>query len=179
LAILAAMRLQTRTVLLASELGKHPLRSISLTHGADHLDARGRSPMCRQSSRPSLGGEAGGRPRVHLSFIFSAPLLHDEACVAIVFDGPGQREATIGHCLTCASAREGLRPLFLLHAGPFINSKGATRYGNPKRREQGCAWGPGHAPIRNKDALSRLTGARTRSRLHRDRRLTLQARLLA
>jgi hypothetical protein len=45
----------------ASELGRHRLRSISLTHGADDLDARGRSPMCRQSSRPSLGGEAGGR----------------------------------------------------------------------------------------------------------------------
>ena len=42
-----------------SELRQHRLRSISLTHGADDLDARGRSPMC--SSRPSLGGEAGGR----------------------------------------------------------------------------------------------------------------------
>jgi hypothetical protein len=36
------------------------------------VDARGRSPMCRQSSRPSLGGEAGGSlPRLRL-LIFSS-----------------------------------------------------------------------------------------------------------
>ena len=32
-----------------------------LAIGADDLDARGRSPMCHQRTRPSLGGEAGGR----------------------------------------------------------------------------------------------------------------------
>ena len=55
-----------------SELGQHPLRSISLTHGAEDLDARGRSPMCRQSSRPSLGGEAGGRSLGFISLLSSA-----------------------------------------------------------------------------------------------------------
>jgi hypothetical protein len=40
-------------------------------HGADDLDARGRPPMCRQSSRPSLGGEAGGRSLGFISLIFS------------------------------------------------------------------------------------------------------------
>jgi hypothetical protein len=53
----------------ASELGRHRLRSISLTHGADDLDARGRSLMCRQRSRPSLGGEAGGRSLGFISLI--------------------------------------------------------------------------------------------------------------
>jgi hypothetical protein len=57
---------------LASELDQHSLGSISLTHGADDLDARGRSPMCRQSSRPSLGGEAGGRSLGFISLISSA-----------------------------------------------------------------------------------------------------------
>ena len=99
LAILAAMRLQTRTVLLASELGKHPLRSISLTHGADHLDARGRSPMCRQSSRPSLGGEAGGRPGFDLSFIFSAPLrsftMKHASLLSSTVQGNGKRRSGI------------------------------------------------------------------------------------
>jgi hypothetical protein len=35
--------------------------STSLAIGADDLDARGRSPMCHQRTRPSLGGEAEGR----------------------------------------------------------------------------------------------------------------------
>ena len=56
----------------ASEFGQHSLGSISLTHGADDLDARGRSPMCRQSSRPSLGGEAGGHSLGFISLISSA-----------------------------------------------------------------------------------------------------------
>jgi len=33
------------------------------------VDARGRSPMCRQSNRPSLGGEAGGRSPGFISLI--------------------------------------------------------------------------------------------------------------
>ena len=45
----------------ASEPEPHRVRSESLAIGADDLDARGRSPMCRQRGRPSLGGEAGGR----------------------------------------------------------------------------------------------------------------------
>jgi phasin protein len=56
---------------LSSELGQYRLRSVGLAHGADDLDARGRSPMYRQSSRPSLGGEAGGRS---LGFIFNSTL---------------------------------------------------------------------------------------------------------
>ena len=45
----------------ASEPEPHRVRSKSLAIGADDLDARGRSPMCHQRTRPSLGGEAGGR----------------------------------------------------------------------------------------------------------------------
>ena len=37
------------------------IRSRSLAIGADDLDSRGRPPMCHQRTRPSLGGEAGGR----------------------------------------------------------------------------------------------------------------------
>jgi hypothetical protein len=39
----------------------HRLRLEGLAIGADDLDARGRSLMCHQRSRPSLGGESGGR----------------------------------------------------------------------------------------------------------------------
>jgi len=46
---------------------RYKMRSLAI--GADDLDARGRSPMCHQSSRPSLGREAGGRS---LGFIFFA-----------------------------------------------------------------------------------------------------------
>ena len=45
----------------ALEPEPHRVRSASLAIGADDLDARGRSPMCCQGTRPSLGGEAGGR----------------------------------------------------------------------------------------------------------------------
>jgi hypothetical protein len=37
------------------------VKSSRLAIAADDLDARGRSPMCRQRTGPSLGGEAGGR----------------------------------------------------------------------------------------------------------------------
>ena len=53
----------------ASEPEPHRVRSASLAIGADDLDARGRSPMCCQRTRPSLGGEAGGSlPRLHLTY---------------------------------------------------------------------------------------------------------------
>ena len=45
----------------ASEPRHQGVRSRRLAIGADDLDARGRSPMCHQRTRPSLGGEAGGR----------------------------------------------------------------------------------------------------------------------
>jgi hypothetical protein len=45
------------------------VRSTSLAIGADDLDARGRSPMCRQRTRPSLGGEAEGRSLGFISFL--------------------------------------------------------------------------------------------------------------
>ena len=45
----------------ASEPERHRVRSASLAIGADDLDARARSPMCHQRTRPSLGGEAEGR----------------------------------------------------------------------------------------------------------------------
>jgi hypothetical protein len=45
----------------ASEPQPHRVRSESLAIGADDLDARGRSPMCHQRTRPSLGGGAEGR----------------------------------------------------------------------------------------------------------------------
>jgi hypothetical protein len=45
----------------ASEPRHQGVRSRRLANGADDLDARGRSPMCHQRTRPSLGGEAGGR----------------------------------------------------------------------------------------------------------------------
>src|SRR3984885_13400245 len=51
-----------------SKLGRHSLRSISLTHGADDLDARGRSPMCRQSSLSIVRRRSrGSLPRLHLN----------------------------------------------------------------------------------------------------------------
>jgi hypothetical protein len=56
----------------APELGQHRLRSISLTPWCERLDARGRSPMCRQRTRPSLSGEAGGRSLGFISFIHSS-----------------------------------------------------------------------------------------------------------
>src|SRR5262249_32109559 len=54
----------------ASEPEPQRIRSMSLAVGADDLDARGRSPMCHQRTRPSLGGEAEGRS---LGFISSRP----------------------------------------------------------------------------------------------------------
>jgi hypothetical protein len=48
-------------LLTTSELRQQRVRSSRLAIGADDLDARGRSPMCHQRTRPSLGGEAGGR----------------------------------------------------------------------------------------------------------------------
>ena len=46
-----------------------------LAHGADDLDARGRSPMCCQRTRPSLGGGARCHfPRLHLSDQFKGLL---------------------------------------------------------------------------------------------------------
>jgi hypothetical protein len=44
------------------------VRSTSLAIGADDLDARGRSPMCHQRTRSSLGGEAEGRSLGFISF---------------------------------------------------------------------------------------------------------------
>jgi hypothetical protein len=52
--------------------GADPFKWGGLTHGADDLDARGRSPMCRQVACPSLGGEAGGRSPGFISLISSA-----------------------------------------------------------------------------------------------------------
>jgi hypothetical protein len=66
---------RTRRANQVTILGAHPVeftlksgrraapsvRSTSLAIGADDLDARGRSPMCHQRTRPSLGGGAGGR----------------------------------------------------------------------------------------------------------------------
>jgi hypothetical protein len=46
----------------ASEPEPHRVRSTSLAIGADDLDARGRSPMCHQRTRSSLGGEAEVAP---------------------------------------------------------------------------------------------------------------------
>ena len=47
-----------------------PLARPRSSAGADDLDARGRSPMCRQRTRPSLGGEAGGRSLGFISASF-------------------------------------------------------------------------------------------------------------
>ena len=81
---------------LASELDQHSLRSVSLTHGADDLDARGRSPMCRQSSLSIVRRRSrGSLPRLHLGFIFSGPFRSftmKQASLGL-FDGPGRREA--------------------------------------------------------------------------------------
>jgi hypothetical protein len=170
LAILAAMRLQTRTVLLASELGKHPLRSISLTHGADHLDARGRSPMCRQSSRPSLGGEAGGRPRVHLSFIFSAPLrsftMKHASLLSSTVQGNGKRRSGIaspvlarergfGRSFCCTRGRSLIRKEPRGTGTPSAGSKDAPgaqdtlRYATRTR----CPASREHAPVADSIAI--------------------------
>src|ERR1700733_15255035 len=56
----------------ASEPEPHRVRSRCLAIGADDLDARGRSPMCCQRTRPSLGGEAEGRSLGFISIIFFA-----------------------------------------------------------------------------------------------------------
>jgi hypothetical protein len=56
----------------ASEPEPHRVRSKCLAIGADDLDARGRSPMRHQRTRPSLGGGArGALPRLHLSAAMS------------------------------------------------------------------------------------------------------------
>jgi hypothetical protein len=92
---------------LASELDQHSLGSISLTHGADDLDARGRSPMCRQSSRPSLGREKPGvapSASSRLHFLRAVPILHDEAGVvrSSTVQGDGKRRFYIAAKLESA-----------------------------------------------------------------------------
>src|SRR5262249_14723260 len=50
----------------------HCVGSTSLAIGADDLDARARSPMCHQRTRPSLGGEAEGRSLGFILIIYFA-----------------------------------------------------------------------------------------------------------
>src|ERR1700751_4541986 len=106
----------------ASEPEPHRIRSTSLAIGADDLDARGRSPMCHQRTRPSLGGEAEGRS---LGFISSRP---SPLRLTTLLGSPAQ--IVIGR-----SDSSGVFPLFAI----FLNECSVHTGGDGGRRSAGRA----------------------------------------